>query len=134
MPFPARVVTERSEIRTFRIRQSLHFDEQGRLAPARSHRVARQIFQDVMAHDLWPLLRSISVPARVVFAEDSDVLGRQDAERMVAQLPRGELVCVPHAQHDLQLSQPWLWAEAIAGFLDAHFADDTARDESRGAG
>jgi pimeloyl-ACP methyl ester carboxylesterase len=100
-----------------RIRQSLRVDEQGRLTPARSHRVALRIFEDLLGQDLWPLLPSIQVPARVVFAEDSDVLGRQDAERMVAELPRGELVSVPHAHHDLQLCQPKLWAEAITGFL-----------------
>ena len=105
-----------------RIRQSLRLDEHGRLTPARSHRVALRIFEDLLSEDLWSLLPSIDVPARVVFAEDSDVLGRQDAERMVAELPRGELVTVPRAHHDLQLSQPKLWAEAITGFLRAHAA------------
>jgi pimeloyl-ACP methyl ester carboxylesterase len=99
------------------MRQQLQRNGAGYLERARNPVVALSIFEDIAGSDVWPLLPRIDVPTRVVFAERSDVLGRADAERMVRELSRGELVVIPDAHHNLQLCQPRLWGEAIAGFL-----------------
>ena len=48
---------------------------------------------------LWPMLETLPCPAQVVWGTDSDVLSEARAKRMVAALPRGELVSVPGIGH-----------------------------------
>jgi len=48
---------------------------------------------------LWPMLETLPCPAQVVWGTDSDVLSEAQAKRMVAALPRGELVSVPGIGH-----------------------------------
>ncbi len=59
---------------------------------------------------LWPALAALSCPTLVVWGTDSDILSQAQARRMVATLPRGELVAVPGVGHAPTLVEP----EALA--------------------
>ena len=45
------------------------------------------------------MLETLPCPAQVVWGTDSDVLSEAQAKRMVAALPKGELVSVPGIGH-----------------------------------
>jgi pimeloyl-ACP methyl ester carboxylesterase len=55
---------------------------------------------------LWPMLETLPCPAQVVWGTDSDVLSAAQAKRMVAALPKGELVSVPGVGHAPTLVEP----------------------------
>src|SRR5580704_3476666 len=55
---------------------------------------------------LWPALEALPCPTQVVWGTDSDVLSETQAKRMVATLPRGELVAVPGVGHAPTLVEP----------------------------
>jgi pimeloyl-ACP methyl ester carboxylesterase len=55
---------------------------------------------------LWPALETLPCPTLVVWGTDSDVLSETQAKRMVAALPRGELVAVPGVGHAPTLVEP----------------------------
>jgi pimeloyl-ACP methyl ester carboxylesterase len=55
---------------------------------------------------LWPMLETLPCPAQVVWGTDSDVLSEAQAKRMVAALPKGELVSVPGVGHAPTLVEP----------------------------
>jgi len=55
---------------------------------------------------LWPTLERLPCPTQVVWGTDSDVLSEAQAKRMVAALPRGELVSVPGVGHAPTLVEP----------------------------
>lgn len=63
---------------------------------------------------LWPTLETLACPTMVVWGTASDVLSEEQAKRMVAALPHGELLPVPGVEHAPSLIEP----EARAG-LDA---------------
>lgn len=56
--------------------------------------------------DLWPALAALPCPTQVIWGTTSDVLGEAQARRMVATLPRGELVEVPGIGHAPTLVEP----------------------------
>jgi pimeloyl-ACP methyl ester carboxylesterase len=56
--------------------------------------------------DLWPGLKALPCPAQVIWGTTSDVLGEQQAHRMVNTLPQGELVSVPGIGHAPTLVEP----------------------------
>jgi pimeloyl-ACP methyl ester carboxylesterase len=56
--------------------------------------------------DLWPALKILPCPTQVIWGMDSDVLGEAQARRMVATLPRWELVPVPEVGHAPTLVEP----------------------------
>jgi pimeloyl-ACP methyl ester carboxylesterase len=56
--------------------------------------------------DLWPGLAALPCPTLVIWGTQSDVLGKPQADRMVATLPRGELVAVPGIGHAPTLVEP----------------------------
>ena len=56
--------------------------------------------------ELWPGLGKIACPSLVVWGIESDVLSEAQARRMVAALPRGELVAVPGIGHAPTLVEP----------------------------
>lgn len=66
--------------------------------------------------DLWPALERLPCPALVVWGTESDVLSEAQARRMVAALPRGELVAVPGVGHAPTLVEPVTLA-ALEHFL-----------------
>jgi esterase len=66
--------------------------------------------------DAWPVLASLACPTLVVWGSDSDVLSEAQARRMVATLPRGELVAVPGVGHAPTLIEPPVLA-ALERFL-----------------
>jgi pimeloyl-ACP methyl ester carboxylesterase len=66
--------------------------------------------------DAWPVLASLACPTLVVWGADSDVLSEAQARRMVATLPRGELVTVPGVGHAPTLVEPPVLA-ALERFL-----------------
>ena len=55
---------------------------------------------------LWPTLETLPCPTQIVWGTDSDVLSEAQAKRMVAALPRGELVSVPGVGHAPTLVEP----------------------------
>ena len=55
---------------------------------------------------LWPVLERLPCPTLVVWGTDSDVLSEAQARRMVATLPRGELLAVPGVGHAPTLIEP----------------------------
>ncbi len=55
---------------------------------------------------LWPTLETLPCATQIVWGTDSDVLSEAQAKRMVAALPRGELVSVPGAGHAPTLVEP----------------------------
>jgi esterase len=56
--------------------------------------------------DLWPGLQALPCPTQVIWGTTSDVLGEQQARRMVNILPHGELVSVPGIGHAPTLVEP----------------------------
>jgi pimeloyl-ACP methyl ester carboxylesterase len=67
---------------------------------------------------LWPVLARIHAPTLVVWGSESDVLSESQARRMVATLPKGELVTVPGVGHAPTLIEPVVLA-ALEQFLPA---------------
>lgn len=61
--------------------------------------------------DFWPVLGQLACPALVVWGTDSDVLSEAQAGRMVATLPKGELLAVPGVGHAPSLVE----AASLAG-------------------
>jgi len=55
---------------------------------------------------LWPALQRVTCPTLVVWGTDSDVISEAQAQRMVATLPKGELVVVPGVGHAPTLVEP----------------------------
>jgi esterase len=55
---------------------------------------------------LWPVLETLQCPMQLVWGTDSDVLSEAQAKRMVAALPKGELVSVPGIGHAPTLVEP----------------------------
>jgi pimeloyl-ACP methyl ester carboxylesterase len=55
---------------------------------------------------LWPVLQQLPCPTLVVWGTDSDVLSEAQARRMVATLPKGQLVAVPGVAHAPTLMEP----------------------------
>jgi esterase len=55
---------------------------------------------------LWPVLQQLPCPTLVVWGTDSDVLSEAQARRMVATLPKGQLVAVPGVGHAPTLMEP----------------------------
>ena len=66
---------------------------------------------------LWDEVGKIACPALVVHGGDSKVIRREDAERLAAAIPRGEVVTIPGAGHTVQGDQPVRFAAALTEFL-----------------
>lgn len=64
----------------------------------------------------WSEWERIECPALVVRAGDG-LVPAAVAEEMLARLPRGRLVEVPGAAHDLHLDRPLEWRQAVESFL-----------------
>jgi pimeloyl-ACP methyl ester carboxylesterase len=67
--------------------------------------------------DWWAVLRAITPPTLVLRGEESRVLDRDVAERMVLELPRGRLVEIPRAAHTLHEDNPEAVLAALREFL-----------------
>jgi pimeloyl-ACP methyl ester carboxylesterase len=65
----------------------------------------------------WGVLRGISRPTLVLRGEESRVLDREVAERMVKELPDGRLVEIPRAVHTLHEDNPEAVLQALRDFL-----------------
>jgi pimeloyl-ACP methyl ester carboxylesterase len=61
--------------------------------------------------NLWPALTQLDCPTLVVWGADSDVLSQAQAGRMVATLPKGDLLTIPGVGHAPSLVEP----AALAG-------------------
>jgi pimeloyl-ACP methyl ester carboxylesterase len=68
--------------------------------------------------DWWAVVRQIAPPALVLRGEHSPVLDRDVAERMVRELPRGQLVEIPDAVHTLHEDNPDAVLAALQSFLE----------------
>jgi pimeloyl-ACP methyl ester carboxylesterase len=67
--------------------------------------------------DWWAVLRAIPTPTLVLRGEESPILDRDVAERMVRELPRGRLVEIPRAVHTLHEDNPEAVLAALRDFL-----------------
>jgi esterase len=67
--------------------------------------------------DWWAVLRAITPPTLVLRGEQSPVLDRDVAERMVLELPRGTFVEIPRAVHTLHEDNPDAVLVALKRFL-----------------
>jgi esterase len=68
-------------------------------------------------HDYWPDLSRIAIPTLLVRGARSDVLSREEAERMVEALPRGMLIEIAGAGHLIPLVRPRELADTIIAWL-----------------
>jgi esterase len=71
--------------------------------------------------DLWPTLARLACPTLVVWGADSDVLSEAQARRMVATLPKGELLAIHGVGHAPSLVEPASLA-GLERFLDGALA------------
>ena len=62
-------------------------------------------------------MRAITPPTLVLRGEESGVLDRDVAERMVTELPQGTLVEIPRAVHTLHEDNPDAVLAALKDFL-----------------
>jgi len=67
--------------------------------------------------DWWAVVRAITAPTLVLRGEESRVLDRDVAERMVKELPHGRLVEISRAVHTLHEDNPEAVVAALKGFL-----------------
>jgi pimeloyl-ACP methyl ester carboxylesterase len=68
---------------------------------------------------LWGLLSKTTCPTLVVRGETSDILSRGIADRMVKALPKGKLVEIAGAGHDIPGDKPEDFEAAVLSFLHA---------------
>jgi pimeloyl-ACP methyl ester carboxylesterase len=68
--------------------------------------------------DWWDELAAVRCPAMVVHGERSEWVSHDEAQRMAATLPRGQLVVVDDASHTVHIDQPAVYRELVADFLD----------------
>jgi esterase len=66
---------------------------------------------------LWDYLKKISCLTLVIRAADSDMLLKETAQKMMAKLPNGSLVEVPHATHNIVGDNPEGFEKAVRKFL-----------------
>jgi esterase len=67
----------------------------------------------------WAAWNSLSCPVLLVRGDDSDVLARQAAERMVAENPRVHLAVIPDCGHSITLDRPEGLLDALTPWLAA---------------
>ncbi len=67
--------------------------------------------------ELWALLPQVQCPTLFLHGRQSRVASEEAAQRIVAALPKGRLVDIPGARHNIHSDQPALFKEALLGFL-----------------
>ena len=67
--------------------------------------------------DLWPVLSRIPCPTLVVRGMETDLLTAEVAQRMVRELPQGQLVEIPNAGHMVFEDNPEDFITAVRKFL-----------------
>ena len=67
--------------------------------------------------DGWTAVGNINVPTLILRGEVSDILARETAERMVAEIPDARLVEVDGSGHSIPLDRPDGFAAAVRTFL-----------------
>ncbi|MCH7713740.1 MAG: alpha/beta hydrolase [Chloroflexi bacterium] len=67
--------------------------------------------------DLWPVLTRIPCPTLVVRGMETDLLTAEVAQRMVRELPQGQLVEIPNAGHMVFEDNPEDFITAVRKFL-----------------
>lgn len=79
--------------------------------------------------DLRPALPAITVPTRVIVADEDNFLTVETGRALAEQLPRGDLVIIEQSGHMASIEQPAAFAAAMHAFLEAHWPSrgDTAR-------
>jgi pimeloyl-ACP methyl ester carboxylesterase len=66
----------------------------------------------------WRALRAIKCPTLIVRGAETDVLGRETAERMVKEIQDARLVELPKSGHQVPFDNPEAFLKAVSGFLD----------------
>lgn len=65
----------------------------------------------------WAMLSKITCPTLVVRASESDILGRETAERMAREIPDARLVEIPNSGHQVPFDSPGAFLDAVREFL-----------------
>lgn len=65
----------------------------------------------------WAALRQVACPTLVIRGAESEALSAHAAGRMIQELPRGRLIDIPGAGHDVHIDQPEALIAAVVGFL-----------------
>jgi pimeloyl-ACP methyl ester carboxylesterase len=89
--------------------------ERDRPAPTSAEQVAQHMAR--RREMLWSCVPNIKCPSLVVHGADSVPQTFENLERFRALLPRGSIVQIPNASHDVQEDEPKALTEAISGFL-----------------
>lgn len=66
---------------------------------------------------VWEMAAKVAAPTLVMWAERSNFLDQELADRLLAVLPRGELVRVPDCGHFIPREQPEAFVDAVQSFL-----------------
>ncbi len=65
----------------------------------------------------WQALRQIKCPTLILRGAETDVLGRETAERMVREIPDARLVELPMSGHQVPFDNPEAFLKVVAEFL-----------------
>ncbi len=71
------------------------------------------------AETQWQALRQLKCPTLILRGAETDVLGRETAERMVREIPNARLVELPKSGHQVPFDNPEAFLKAIKGFLES---------------
>ncbi len=69
------------------------------------------------AETQWQALRQLKCPTLILRGAETDVLGRETAERMVREIPNARLVELPKSGHQVPFDNPEAFLKAVQGFL-----------------
>ncbi len=69
------------------------------------------------AETQWQALRQIKCPTLIVRGAETDVLGRETAERMVREIPDARLVELPQSGHQVPFDNPEAFLKTVREFL-----------------
>ena len=85
-------------------------------------------FRAAFGVDLRPALPGITVPTRVIVADEDRFLTVETGRTISEHLPRGDLVIIEQSGHMAPVEQPAAFNEALFSFLEAHWppASDAA--------
>lgn len=78
-------------------------------------------FRAAYGTDLRPALPAITVPTRVIVADEDNFLAVETGREIAEKLPRGDLVIIEQSGHMASIEQPAAFDAAMQTFLEAHW-------------
>jgi pimeloyl-ACP methyl ester carboxylesterase len=80
------------------------------------------------ANAQWQALRQIKCPTLILRGAETDVLGRETAERMVKEIPDARLIELPKSGHQVPFDNPEAFSKAVREFLGGGVAPLPSRE------